>query len=119
MYLLTRLVAGLSWEEAELKRRGNNQLNMQMNQLHMQRNQWYIQLYVIYSTKKTITKTGEKGKVINYVKGLRADSRFAPSQFETALLCNDISHWLGASLESALSTACPYQPMQLADKNCC
>ena len=25
-----------------------------------------------------------------------------PSQWETALLCNDISHWLGASLESAL-----------------
>ena len=25
----------------------------------------------------------------------RADSRFAPSQWETALLCNDVSHWLG------------------------
>ena len=32
----------------------------------------------------------------------RADSRCAPSQWETALLCNDVSHWLGASLESAL-----------------
>ena len=32
----------------------------------------------------------------------RADSRFAPSQWETVLLCNDVSHWLGASLESAL-----------------
>ena len=31
----------------------------------------------------------------------RADSRFAPNQWETALLCNDASHWLGASLESA------------------
>ena len=31
----------------------------------------------------------------------RADSRFAPSQWETALLCNGVSHWLGASLESA------------------
>ena len=31
-----------------------------------------------------------------------ADSRFAPSQWETALLCNDVSHWLGASPESAL-----------------
>ena len=31
------------------------------------------------------------------------DSRFAPSQWETALLCNDVSHWLGASLESALN----------------
>ena len=32
----------------------------------------------------------------------RADSRFAPSQWETALLCNDVSHWLGPSLKSAL-----------------
>ena len=31
-----------------------------------------------------------------------ADSRFGPSQRETALLCNDVSHWLGTSLESAL-----------------
>ena len=37
----------------------------------------------------------------------RADSRFTPSQWETALLCNDVSHWLGASLESALQTARP------------
>ena len=33
---------------------------------------------------------------------IRADSRFAPSQWETALLCNDVSHWLGANLKSAL-----------------
>ena len=32
----------------------------------------------------------------------RADSRFAPSQWEMVLLCNDVSHWLGASLESTL-----------------
>ena len=32
----------------------------------------------------------------------RVDSRFAPSQWETALFCNDVSRWLGASLESAL-----------------
>ena len=30
----------------------------------------------------------------------RVDSRFAPSQRGTALLCNDVSHWLGESLES-------------------
>ena len=30
------------------------------------------------------------------------DSRFAPRQWETALLCNDVSHWRGANLESAL-----------------
>ena len=33
---------------------------------------------------------------------LRADFRFVPSEWETALLCNGVSHWLGASLESAL-----------------
>ena len=32
----------------------------------------------------------------------RADSRFAPSQWETSLQSNNVSHWLGASLESAL-----------------
>ena len=32
----------------------------------------------------------------------RADSRFAPSQWETPLLCNDVSHWLGTSLKSAV-----------------
>ena len=32
----------------------------------------------------------------------RADSRFVPSQWETLFLCNDVSNWLGASLESAL-----------------
>ena len=39
----------------------------------------------------------------------RADSRFAPSQWETALHCNDISNWLGANLESTLlSTRLPF-----------
>ena len=33
----------------------------------------------------------------------RADPRFATSQWETALLCNDVSHWLGANLESTLT----------------
>ena len=33
----------------------------------------------------------------------RADSMFAPSQWETVLLCNDVSHWLGANLETALN----------------
>ena len=37
-----------------------------------------------------------------------ADSRFAPRQWETALLCNDVSHWLGASLESTLSSIVPF-----------
>ena len=32
----------------------------------------------------------------------RADSRLVPSQWEMTLLYNDVSHWLGTSLESAL-----------------
>ena len=34
----------------------------------------------------------------------KADSMFVSSQWEMALLYNGISHWLGASLESALNT---------------
>ena len=37
---------------------------------------------------------------------IRADSRFAPSQWETALLCNDVSYWLGVNLESTLYIKC-------------
>ena len=33
---------------------------------------------------------------------LQADSSFAPSQWETSLLCNNVSHWLDVSLEPAL-----------------
>ena len=32
----------------------------------------------------------------------KADSRFAPSQWETLLQSNAVSHWLSANLESAL-----------------
>ena len=32
----------------------------------------------------------------------KADSRLAPSQWETSLQSNAVSHWLGANLESAL-----------------
>ena len=33
---------------------------------------------------------------------LPANSRFTPSQWDAALICNDVSHWWGASLVSAL-----------------
>ena len=39
------------------------------------------------------------GVVENHI---RADSRLAPSQWETALQSNAISHWLGANLESVV-----------------
>ena len=38
---------------------------------------------------------------------IRADFKFAPSQWEMVLLCNDTSHWLDPSLESALSYDVP------------
>ena len=42
---------------------------------------------------------------IDYAHGIpRADSRFAPSQWETSLQSNAVSHWLGANQESALYT---------------
>ena len=34
----------------------------------------------------------------------RADARFAPSQWGMTLLCNDVSRWLSANLDSALNT---------------
>ena len=39
---------------------------------------------------------------ISWMIRCRADSRLAPSQWETASQSNAISHWLGANLESAL-----------------
>ena len=45
-------------------------------------------------------------------------SRFAPRQWETALLCNDVSHWLGANLESALSSySAAFWPFPIYAKN--
>ena len=32
----------------------------------------------------------------------RADAKFAPSQWEAVLLCNEVSHWLGTNRESTL-----------------
>ena len=46
------------------------------------------------------TKPAKKAWVA--LPAIRVDSMFAPSQWETALLCNDVSHWLGASPNSAL-----------------
>ena len=50
----------------------------------------------------------------NYHLLIRVDFRFAPSQWETALLCNDVSHWLGASLESALIDTVVFHIFQIS-----
>ena len=49
-----------------------------------------------------IFEFGKRNTSLHFPFILRADSRLAPSQRETALLCNDVSHWLGANLESLL-----------------
>ena len=51
-------------------------------------------------TTATYTHVGPYGLSATWF--IEADSRFAPSQWETTLLCNDVSHCLGASLQSAL-----------------
>ena len=43
----------------------------------------------------------------------KADSRFVPSQWVTALLCNAVSYWLGANLESALMLCHVVKSLQL------
>ena len=58
---------------------------------------WHLSFY-IYFFMNVLT-------VFNFETHIwhsRVDSRFAPRQWETVLLCNDVSHWLGASLESSL-----------------
>ena len=84
--------------------------------LKMSISQWsdlsgYGQNWVILGHKKqpnfkSICSTWVLGHTWN-VKTLsncisKADSRFALSQWVGALLCNGVSHWLGANLESAL-----------------
>ena len=52
------------------------------------------------TSKRVLSESRSNDLYTQY--NVRADSRFAPSQWETALLCNDVSHWLGAILELAL-----------------
>ena len=47
----------------------------------------------------------------------RADFRFAPSQWETVLLCNDVSHWLGANLEPAMLSSMGFGTILIEDNH--
>ena len=63
----------------------------------MHRVEAFPKLYLDYpNTRLAIMQTD--GHASNYT----ADSRLTSSQWETALLCNDVSYWLGTSLESVL-----------------
>ena len=69
---------------------------------------WQFLMQPVMSTDRIAGKRQFKVRLVSClchcgsVCHIRAESRFAPSQWETALLCNDVSHWLGANLESAL-----------------
>ena len=57
---------------------------------------------------KTSTMRDVSGKESKHIETIiqaiyRIDSRFAPSQWETVLQSNTVSHWLGANLDSALT----------------
>ena len=60
-----------------------------------------IQNWILYQDMHCGCREFKTEYFIKTCTGDRADFRFAPSQWETVLLCNNISHWLGASLESA------------------
>ena len=60
-----------------------------------------MELFVYKILTKHTLKLFHVGKVCS-----RAYTRFAPSQWETVLLCNEVSYWLGVSLESALFWVC-------------
>ena len=63
-------------------------------------------LYILSSNTRSCVNANilfiENDRVESNDYCVRVDSRFAPSQWEMALVCNDVSHWLGANLDSAL-----------------
>ena len=65
---------------------------------------WCLALFKLWLNKKEKYLGKMLLHLLNFsIHSCRADSRFAPSQWETALLCNDVSHWLDANLESVLN----------------
>ena len=59
----------------------------------------YSTLYEIVSFNVWVTYY--VWNLISVLSWVRADSRFVPSQWETSIQSNAVSHWLGANLESA------------------
>ena len=72
---------------------------------------WWLFLYkdgiLLSSATFPIITTWQLGDNLIMIMGIpmrRADSRLMPSQWETLLQSNAVSHWLGANLRSALYT---------------
>ena len=70
---------------------------------------WYVMPVLWYYNKRTATcNFGEilsllHGWSLLYADTIRADSTLAPSQWETSLQSNAVSHWLSANLETVLT----------------
>ena len=62
-----------------------------------------LQHYIFKITAINSRKQWVKMQYMHIPRNIMADSRFPLSQWEAALLCNDVSHWLGANLDSALN----------------
>ena len=58
-----------------------------------------LKLFAVHFSTTTLVWVQQKPEVCYE---FRIDSKCTPSQWETALLCNDVLHWLCASLKSAL-----------------
>ena len=71
---------------------------------------------VIKVTAGGSTPLGARTFVGTVMFNSKADSRSAPSQWETALLCKDVSHRLGTNLESALKYE-TLDPMYIWDQH--
>ena len=83
---------------------------------------WYINLMFIVSISLPYAISCDipccKGICLFHafaVSHCRADSRFAPNQWETSLQSNAVSNWVGANLESALHWHWPDWLSRLCD----
>ena len=70
---------------------------------------WFATFVYAWSTSDRFNGEGIRSTVSIHLKDTtsRADSSLAPSQWETTLLCNDISHLLGENIERALICITP------------
>ena len=67
-------------------------------QLHAIHNEW-ISVFLL----ETFVANNMSSSSLGWIQ-IRDEYRFTPSQWETSLQSNAVSHWLGANLQSALQT---------------
>ena len=86
----------------------SDHVKLQQNELVHTKHQLVPTNWKICSIIQTLTCLKIKKSTLDFPNWLRRLDKYTglilglPSQWETALLCNDVSLWLGANLESAL-----------------